>query len=137
MRRVMLLVVSVLTIVTMTVSPAFAGDWDGDGWDDRDWWDHRADFYWYDVAYLGHGVTYDELCSPFLPEGIYVPGCIFSDPVEYDFLFVVDHDWDWDDHDWDRKDWDDHDHDCDDHDCDDDDHDWDDDDWEGPVPFID
>ncbi len=28
MRRVMLLVVSVLTIVTMTVSPAFAGDRD-------------------------------------------------------------------------------------------------------------
>jgi hypothetical protein len=35
MRRVMLLVVSVLTIVTMAVSPAFAHDWDGDGWDEE------------------------------------------------------------------------------------------------------
>ncbi len=35
MRRVMLLVVSVLMIVTMAVSPAFAHDWDGDGWDEE------------------------------------------------------------------------------------------------------
>ncbi len=35
MRRVMLLVVSVLTIVTMAVSPALAQDNDGDGWDEE------------------------------------------------------------------------------------------------------
>lgn len=35
MRRVMILVVSVLTIVTMAVSPAFAHDWGGDGWDEE------------------------------------------------------------------------------------------------------
>ena len=35
MRRVMLLVVSVLTIVTMVLSPALAHDNDGDGWDEE------------------------------------------------------------------------------------------------------
>ena len=35
MRRVMILVVSVLTIVTMALSPAFAHDWDNDGWDEE------------------------------------------------------------------------------------------------------
>ena len=35
MRRVMLLVVSVLAIVTMAVSPALAHDNDGDGWDEE------------------------------------------------------------------------------------------------------
>jgi hypothetical protein len=34
MRRLMLLVVSVLMVVTMAVSPAFAHDRDGDGWDE-------------------------------------------------------------------------------------------------------
>ena len=35
MRRVMLLVVSVLMIVTMALSPALAHDKDGDGWDEE------------------------------------------------------------------------------------------------------
>ena len=35
MRRVMLLAVSVLTVVTMVVSPALAHDNDGDGWDEE------------------------------------------------------------------------------------------------------
>ena len=34
MRRLMLLAVSMLTVVCMAVSPAFAHDWDGDGWDE-------------------------------------------------------------------------------------------------------
>jgi len=48
------------------------------------------------------------LCSPDLPEGIWSPGCVFSDPIEEDHffegpVFVVDdidfdEDCDCDDH---------------------------------------
>ena len=56
MRRLMLLAVSILAVVSMSVSPAFAHDWDGDGWDEDggfwtgaavDWdveWDDGVDF---------------------------------------------------------------------------------------------
>ena len=79
MRRVMLLVVSVLTIVTMAVSPAFAHDWDGDGWDEENG-------FW-----------------------IVVPVFISSDDVcDWDDCDGDDHDWDWGwgwqggcDYDWD------------------------------------
>jgi len=136
-KTVLGLVAVMAAMLVVFATSAMADDWD--------WNDHRDDFYWYDdVDFLGYGATsYDELCSPGLPEGIYVPGCIFSDPVkhdDYDFRFVSDHDWDWDDHDWDRKDWDD-DHDWDRKDWD---HNWGRKDWdndhhdsEGPVNLID
>jgi hypothetical protein len=78
MRRVMLLLVSMLTIVTMAVSPAFAGDWDNDGWDeDFGFWVLVPVFVEFDV---------DDFC---------------------DWDDCDDHDWDdWDDHDWDHHDWD-------------------------------
>ena len=65
----------------------------------------------------GGTATFDELCSPFLPEGIFIPGCIFSDTDEEDFdfdeelIFVVE-DIDFDD-DFDDDDDDDHDFDFD------------------------
>ena len=112
MRRIKTVLGVVAVMAAMLVvfaAPAIADDWD--------WNDYGDDnFYWYDdVGYLGYGATsYDELCSPGLPEGIYVPGCIFSDPIEEDIdfdgevvFFVEDIDFDdhdWDDHDWDRKD---------------------------------
>jgi hypothetical protein len=37
MRRVMLLALSVLMVVSMSVSPALANDWDGDGCDEERW----------------------------------------------------------------------------------------------------
>ena len=37
MRRVMLLALSVLMVVSMAVSPALANDWDGDGCDEERW----------------------------------------------------------------------------------------------------
>ncbi len=37
MRRVMLLALSVLMVVSMAVSPALAHDWDGDGCDEDRW----------------------------------------------------------------------------------------------------
>ena len=82
MRRVMILVVSVLTIVTMSLSPAFAGDWDGDGWDEEfGFWILVPVFVEFDV---------DDFCD--------------WDDCDWDH-----HDWDdddWDD-DWDHRDWDD------------------------------
>ena len=44
----------------------------------------------------GGATTLDELCSPGLSDGIFIPGCIFSDTDEEDFdfdeelVFVVD-----------------------------------------------
>ncbi len=35
MRSLVLLAVSVLTVMSMAVSPALAHDWDGDGWDEE------------------------------------------------------------------------------------------------------
>jgi hypothetical protein len=46
MRRVMLLALSVLMVVSMAVSPALAHDWDGDGCDEDRWacnWWNRDD----------------------------------------------------------------------------------------------
>ncbi len=77
--------------------------------------------------------TFDELCSPGLPDGIFIPGCIFSDSIEEDFdfdfdeevifFFVDDNDFDFNDDDFDHGDFDfDHgDFDFDDNDDDDDD----------------
>lgn len=51
LRRITLLAVSVLAIVSIVISPAFARDWNDDGWDDLDragkWgieWDYGIDF---------------------------------------------------------------------------------------------
>jgi hypothetical protein len=66
MRRVMLLVVSVLTLVTMALSPAFAHDNDGDGWDEENG-------FW-----------------------VVVPVFISSDDVcDWDNCDGDDHDWGW------------------------------------------
>lgn len=83
MRRVMILMVSVLTIVTMAVSPAFAGDWDGDGWDEEfGFWVFVPVFVVYDFDFDG-----------------------IDDNFDCDFIFCNDFDEDdWDDHDWDRRD---------------------------------
>ncbi len=60
MRRVMLLVVSMLTIVTMAVSPAFAHDWDGDGWDEEfGFWVLVPVFVVFDVDFDGIDDNFD------------------------------------------------------------------------------
>src|SRR5918998_4193758 len=95
MRRIKTVLGVVAVMAAMLV--VFAAPAMADEWDDWNYWsNHSADSNWY-----------DELCSPSLPDGYYLPGCIFSDPIEHDdFFFVSDHDWDWDDHDWDDHDWD-------------------------------
>ena len=59
----------------------------------------------------GGTATFDELCSPGLSDGIFIPGCIFSDTDEEDFdfdfdeevifFFVDDNDFDFNDDDFD------------------------------------
>ncbi len=79
----------------------------------------------------GGTATFDELCSPFLPDGIFIPGCIFSDTDEEDFDFDFDEELVFIVEDIDFDDFDDFDHgdfDFDHGDFDDDDNDDDDDD---------
>ena len=67
-----------------------------------------TDFSGDDVLVVDEGTTtFDDLCSPGLSDGIFIPGCIFSDPLEEDFddfdeeaiFFVEDFDFDEDDFD--------------------------------------
>jgi hypothetical protein len=45
MRRLVLLAVSVLTVMSIAVSPALAHDWDGDGWDkESGFWTEAVDW---------------------------------------------------------------------------------------------
>ena len=53
MRRVLLLVVSILMVVSMAVSPALAHDRDGDCWDEDDFfWRHDCDDDEVEVVYV-------------------------------------------------------------------------------------
>ena len=81
----------------------------------------------------GGTTTLDELCSPGLSDGFFIPGCIFSDSIEADdaddeeviFFFVDDNEFDFndDDFDFDHGDFDHGDFDFDDNDDNDDDDD--------------
>jgi hypothetical protein len=82
-------------ILALSAGPAMANEWDE--WND---WNghHGVDDGFNDVLLLDEGsATFDELCSPGLPDGIWIPGCIFSDPLEaddIDFRFIdVDDDF--------------------------------------------
>jgi hypothetical protein len=107
-------------------------DWNDLSWNDCNEWDgcddNNFDDGFDEVLWIPESSPwYDQWCSPGLPEGIWIPGCIFSDPIEEDHffddaVFVID-DIDFDDIDCD----DDH-FDCDD-DCDCDDDHFGDDDW--------
>jgi hypothetical protein len=82
MRRTKTVFAVIAVMAAMLVAlaaPAMADD--NDDWN---WWNHSADSDWY-----------DEVCSPDLPDGYYVPGCIFSDADDDDdFRFVSDNDFD-------------------------------------------
>lgn len=86
MRRFMLLAVSVLMLVTMAVSPAFAHDWDGDGFDEENgFWILVPVFVEFDVDFEDIDCDWDD--------------CDWDD-CDWD-------DCDWDDDDWHDEDWDD------------------------------
>ena len=58
-----------------------------------------------DFIFVDEGTTLDELCSPGLPDGIFIPGCIFSDSIEEEInfddeeviFFIDDNDFDFND----------------------------------------
>jgi hypothetical protein len=131
MRRIKLIValgVVMAAMIALSSGTAMADEWND--WNDLSWndcgeWDgcgdNNFDNGFDEVIWIPEGTAaFDQWCSPGLPEGIWIPGCIFSDPIEEDHLFddavfVID-DIDLDDIDCD----DDH-FDCDDDcDCDDD-----------------
>ena len=98
-------------------------DWNDLSWNDCNDWDGCDDNNFDDgfdqVLWIPESSPwFDQWCSPGLRDGILIPGCIFSDPIEEDnfddVVFVVD-----------NIDFDDIDCDCDD----DDDHHFRDDDW--------
>ena len=111
MRRIKMIMGMAAVLVGMlalNAGPAMADEADGFFIED----DFTSD----EVLFVDEGTTFDELCSPGLPDGIFIPGCIFSDPIEEDFdfdeevlFFVVDFDFDEDDFDEDDFDEDDND----------------------------
>ena len=109
-------------------------DWNDLSWNDCNEWDgcddNNFDDGFDEVLWIPEGTAaFDQLCSPGLPDGYWLPGCIFSDPIEEDHFFdeavfvIDDIDVDFEDIDCD----DDH-FDCDD-DCDCDDDHFGDDEW--------
>ena len=89
----------------------------------------EEDFSGDEFNFVDEGTTLDELCSPGLSDGIFIPGCIFSDSIETDdadteevIFFVEDIDFDNDFNDFHVDDYNHDDNDFDD-DFDDDDND--------------
>jgi hypothetical protein len=109
-------------MLALNAGPAMADELDGVFIEE----DHSGD----GVLVVDEGTTtLDELCSPGLSDGIFIPGCIFSDPIEEDdadaeevIFFVEDIDFDFNDDfsndDFDEIDFDDGDNDFDDNDSD-------------------
>jgi hypothetical protein len=101
-RRIRLVVfvgVVMAAILALSAGPAMADDFDDDvfflnaDFDDEFDDDVFDDDGFDDVLLLDEGsATFDELCSPGLPDGIFIPGCIFSDVEEDDDDFIDDDD---------------------------------------------
>jgi hypothetical protein len=82
-------------MLALNAGPAMAEELDGFFIDE--------DFSGDEFIFVDEGTTtLDELCSPGLSDGIFIPGCIFSDPIEADdadaeevVFFVDDNDFDF------------------------------------------
>ena len=101
MRRIKMImgIAAVLVgMLALNAGPAMADELDGFFTDE--------DFSGDDVFFVDEGTTLDELCSPGLSDGIFIPGCIFSDAEDFldeddgDFRF---HDEDFFDNDNDNN----------------------------------
>jgi hypothetical protein len=102
-------------MLALNAGPAMADELDGFFTDE--------DFSGDEFIFVDEGTTLDELCSPGLPDGIFIPGCIFSDSIEEDInfddeevVFFLEEDADFDDFDFDFEDEDIFDDDHDNHD---------------------
>ncbi len=99
MRRIKMImgIAAVLVgMLALNAGPAMADELDGFFTDE--------DFSGDDVFFVDEGTTLDELCSPGMPGGIFIPGCIFSDSIEADdaddeeVIFLIDdNDFDFND----------------------------------------
>jgi hypothetical protein len=94
-------------MLALSAGPAMADEWDGE-WD-HEWGDWNGHNGFNETLWLAEGTAaFDQWCSPGLPEGIWIPGCIFSDPIEEDHFFdeavfvVDDIDVDFEDIDFDK-----------------------------------
>ena len=98
MRRIRLVVVVGVVMAAMlalSAGPAIADEFDG--FLDGDF-DHNGVVDGFDeVIWIPEGTAaFDELCSPGLREGVFIPGCIFSDVEEdedFDFVDIDDDDF--------------------------------------------
>ncbi len=89
MRRLMLLAVSVLMVLSMAVSPAFAHDWDGDGWDEEfGFWVLVPVFVTFDVDFDGIDDSSD--CD-------FVDCGYFDNDHEAFFALDDECEWEWSD----------------------------------------
>ena len=98
MRRIRLVVVVGVVMAAMlalSAGPAMADDFDGFLFD-GDFDDNDFDDGFNETLLLAEGTpAFEQWCSPGLPDGIFIPGCIFSDPLEnddIDFRFIDDDD---------------------------------------------
>src|ERR687890_1453304 len=98
MRRIKLIValgVVMAAMLALSAGTAMAdewNDWNGVDWNDCGDWDgcddNNFDDGFDEVIWIPEGTAaFDQLCSPGLPKGIWIPGCIFSDPIEEDHFF--------------------------------------------------
>ena len=93
MRRIKLVVgvgVVMAAMLALSAGPAMADEWDGH-WNE---WDGHHGFN--ETLWLAEGTAaYDQWCSPGLPDGIWIPGCIFSDVEEdeEEIVFIEDDDF--------------------------------------------
>jgi len=98
MRRIKLVVVGVVmaSMLALSAGPAMADEFDGFLFD-RDFDDNDFDDGFDETLLLAEGTpAFEQWCSPGLPDGIFIPGCIFSDPLEdddIDFRFIDDDDF--------------------------------------------
>ena len=104
MRRIKMImgIAAVLVgMLALNAGPAMADDSDG-FFIEEDFSSDDARFSGDDFIFVDEGTTtLDELCSPGLSDGIFIPGCIFSDAIEADdadaaevIFFVEDIDFD-------------------------------------------
>ena len=93
-KTIMGIAVVLVGMLALNAGPAMADELDGFFTDE--------DFSGDDVFFVDEGTTLDELCSPGLSDGIFIPGCILSDSIEEDInfddeevvFFVDDNDFD-------------------------------------------
>ena len=82
MRRIKMImgIAAVLVgMLALNAGPVMADELDGFITDE--------DFSGDDVFFVDEGTTLDELCSPGLSDGIFIPGCTFSNSIEEDINF--------------------------------------------------